>query len=410
MHVFGNANILIPDSKTQVILLLCTMDNIQGESASLLADNYTGNNNNNDSNNKDNNKNKTNARNCFNNILQTFTGIASALLWVSTTVTSAVCVQLLERHIPDFELNMFRHAVPLICSLVIITIRAERPAVSRSEIPGFLAYAILGIVCSLTMYTAMSFMPVSTVQCVLLTAELFSGFILFSVFGAEKARLTTLLCLLICVTGIAMIIQPGFAFHVALPPKLDFNGSTLYNNSGTFLFEQHLNQTFLGKETNPSESFGIKELYILSIITGIGISLDVLILQRNTFLTENKLITLFWTFCTGTLVSAAMMVVLEHPVLPGSWYQVFLVMGHSIGYAFLWVFYLFAVQYISGNTLNMIVCICPVVMLIPQYTVLSSLYPGHKNWIEVVGVVLVLIGSMSGYAVEVCESKTKQET
>ena len=35
-------------------------------------------------------------------------------------------------------------------------------------------------------------------------------------------------------------------------------------------------------------------------------------------------------------------------------------------------------------------------MLVAQYTVLSSILPGHRNWMEVVGVVLVLIGcSMS---------------
>ena len=34
-----------------------------------------------------------------------------------------------------------------------------------------------------------------------------------------------------------------------------------------------------------------------------------------------------------------------------------------------------------------------VFVLIPQYTVLSSVLPGNKNWIEVVGIVLVLLGS-----------------
>ena len=32
-------------------------------------------------------------------------------------------------------------------------------------------------------------------------------------------------------------------------------------------------------------------------------------------------------------------------------------------------------------------------MLIAQYTVLSSILPGHRNWMEVMGVILVLAGS-----------------
>ena len=260
------------------------------------------------------------------------------------------------------------------------------------------------------MFISVTFMPVATVQCVVITSEVISGFILFSVFGTEKATLRTFLCLLICVSGIVMIIQPWLEFHSVMQLELDLNTSAICNRSFEISSEQHLNQTFLGKEGDTSESFQIKELlgYILSIVTGIGTSLDVLVLQRNTFLTENKLTTLFWTFCSGTVVSAAMMVVLEHPVLPTDWYQVFLIMGHTVGYAFLWMFYLFAIQYVSGNTINMIASTCPVIMLIPQYTVLSSLYPGHKNWIEVVGVVLVLIGSMTGSVMAVYESNTQR--
>ena len=384
------------------------MDNIQGESASLLPDNCTDNNNSDSTSEDKNNNNNPKTCSCIGNLLQTFTGIASAFLWIASTITSTVCVQLLQRQIPDFELNMFRSTVPLVCSLVIIIVTAKWPIVPKSEILGLLSYVALGITTSLTQFTAVTFMPIATVQCVVITSEVISGFILFSVFGAEKARLRTFLCLLICVAGIVMIIQPWFAFGTASSFELHLNSSAEYNNS----FEHIFNETFLEKETEGPHLFGMEDLfgYTLSIITGFGVSLDVLVLKRNTFLTENKLITVFWMFCSGTIVSAAMMVVLEHPVSPGSWYQVFLVMGHSVGYAFLWMFYLFAVQYISGNTFNMIACICPVVMLIPQYTVLSSLYPGHKNWIEVVGVVLVLIGSMSGSVVELYESKTKQET
>ena len=49
---------------------------------------------------------------------------------------------------------------------------------------------------------------------------------------------------------------------------------------------------------------------------------------------------------------------------------------------------------VSGNTVTIIISMNVVLMLIPQYTVLSSIHPGHRNWMEVVGVVLVLLGFM----------------
>ena len=45
-------------------------------------------------------------------------------------------------------------------------------------------------------------------------------------------------------------------------------------------------------------------------------------------------------------------------------------------------------------------------MLIAQYTVLPIL-PGHRNWIEIVGVVLVLFGLTLGSILELYRSKLK---
>ena len=48
-------------------------------------------------------------------------------------------------------------------------------------------------------------------------------------------------------------------------------------------------------------------------------------------------------------------------------------------------------------------------MLIPQYTVLSSILPGHRNWMEVVGVILVMLGCSMSSLVEMFKPKEKGE-
>ena len=63
---------------------------------------------------------------------------------------------------------------------------------------------------------------------------------------------------------------------------------------------------------------------------------------------------------------------------------------------------MYAAKYISGNTINIIFSLTVVIFLISQYTVLSSILPGHKNWIEVTGVIiLVLLGSTMESILEV---------
>ena len=47
---------------------------------------------------------------------------------------------------------------------------------------------------------------------------------------------------------------------------------------------------------------------------------------------------------------------------------------------------------VSGNTVTIIASTNVAFMLIPQYTVLSSIHPGHRNWMEVVGVVSCVVG------------------
>ena len=88
--------------------------------------------------------------------------------------------------------------------------------------------------------------------------------------------------------------------------------------------------------------------------------------------------------------------------------QFILVFLHSAGYVFDLPSYVYGLQYVSANTGNIISCLTVVLMLIPQYTILSSIYPGNRNWIEVVGVVLVLLGSSLGSVLELEQCKTRQ--
>ena len=43
----------------------------------------------------------------------------------------------------------------------------------------------------------------------------------------------------------------------------------------------------------------------------------------------------------------------------------------------------------SGNTANIISTPSIIAMLVAQYTILKDIHPGHRNWIEVLGVLLV---------------------
>ena len=55
----------------------------------------------------------------------------------------------------------------------------------------------------------------------------------------------------------------------------------------------------------------------------------------------------------------------------------------------------------SGNTANIISTSSIIAMLAAQYTILKDIHPGHRNWIEVLGVFLVSLGATISSVLEI---------
>ena len=136
--------------------------------------------------------------------------------------------------------------------------------------------------------------------------------------------------------------------------------------------------------------------YILPVIGGTAFTLDILVLKKRPYLTENMVQVLFWSFAVNTAISTIIMFAMEKPVLPATWYDVSLVMAHGLSYTLMWPVYFYSAENIEGNTYTLINSTSTVIMLVSQYTFLSTIHPGYRNWIEIFGAVLVMIGFVLG--------------
>ena len=67
-------------------------------------------------------------------IFNTIKGIASTLGCAICFSVSATSVQLLERRIPDLELNTFRNAIPLVLYAVVFLLMQKWPVIERGKI------------------------------------------------------------------------------------------------------------------------------------------------------------------------------------------------------------------------------------------------------------------------------------
>ena len=290
-----------------------------------------------------------------------------------------------------------------------------------------LAYILSSFLNSLGYYTAVSLLPAACEVSLQNTITVLAGLVLFSVFWKERINLWKLVCAALCIVGVVMVVQPKFMNlcstdnTMVLTEELNNVNATNVNLSLNHvnykmdhvtdstpkgilgeLYESTSFSSFNGSTggnnscTQPDSLLGKIVGFIVAIIAGVMLSLCVLITIRNPCITENILQVLFLMFMMSTFISAMVMLAMETPVLPSNVFDTVMVTMHSLLYAGVWPLCIITPKYISGNTFTLIISTDVVFMLISQYTVLSSILPGHRNWIEGVGVVLVLIGcSMS---------------
>ena len=334
------------------------------------------------------------------NYLDKLKGFVAAGLWVSMVTVSATCCQLLERRIPDFELNTMRLVTNWILMVISLVAKRRLPKTDKFKLAIFFLHSICASGITLPYFIAVTLASVTSVQCLFLTSGITSGLFIFLVVVKEKITVKKMVCSLLCITGVILIIQPEFIFTGYATGKttgiVQTENISLCDNGSTAYEEE----TF----TSVNPIFTVLGL-VLPIIAGTLLSSQTAMVKKFSFLAEDVVLTGFWSLLFSIILSAALVGIFENPTLPQNWMDGLYICGHSFSYVFIWTTSILTALYISGNTTNIITSTTVVLMLLPQYTVLSSIHPGHRNWVEVVGVVFVLLGSSLGSALELWSHK-----
>ena len=136
--------------------------------------------------------------------------------------------------------------------------------------------------------------------------------------------------------------------------------------------------------------------YTTAGISGISSALDIIAVFWYEFLqsTDNQIKTLFWLCVSGLVLSAAAAFSFENFTLELDWSDWLLIMGHSATYIAIMLLYMYASALVPG-LIALIGSTSTVYVLVAQYTVLSGIHPGNRNWMEILGVALVIITSVA---------------
>ena len=323
-------------------------------------------------------------------------GILSSFVTVFTSIISAVCVQLLERTIPDLELNTLRCSTAAIFCTLKLLYSKELPVIPKENIISTMRFILTSFVLAICLYTSVTFVSLSMAQSLNTTFNLVSGMVLFAIFCKERVTMARILFAFTCRIGVILVLQPRIIFK-------QYHASV--NNNETMETLTSGSSTPTSNQNQLLVALGIT----LASATGIAVSLNTLVLKTNNFVRDKITNVLFWDFILSS-VASVVMAIFENPVLPENWFEVTMVAGHCLAYVFLWPSCMYSSRFISANTMTIIYSTTVVFMLLPQYTVLSSILPGNKNWIEVVGVVLVLTGSGMGSVLEIWTNKNTDDS
>ncbi len=126
-------------------------------------------------------------------------------------------------------------------------------------------------------------------------------------------------------------------------------------------------------------------------------AIDILLFHWYPFLQDrpNQIKVMFWSGIIGTSISMAMALILEdmQNILHLSWQDWMLVLGHGLTYATCLMPFMYACSVLPGTLMALITSTSTIYVVFAQYTFLSHIHRGNHNFVEILGIGLVIISS-----------------
>ncbi len=319
--------------------------------------------------------------------------------------------------IPDCELNTLRMVVPIILLLPWFIFTGTLPVIERSHWIPAGVYSISHGVSTLTLYSAVNYIPVGTARALFYTGKMICNVILFCGIKREKASVSKICSVLICIVGSILMIQPPPIFSgemSTLKPDYISKGnpdtqvsdelfSANISNSSDYTVTGTCNKALANKNISCTSDDMIIPVddYVSSLkgnsksdilltygnaCIGIGLSLVASVCagaqayaRRTTGLKEVDTAPLtWWTYVIGATPSVVCMFIAGHLHFPTDTNSLLLISGHIITAFMTKLLGIFSGARASGVILTIIQYSGLVFLLLAQYTILKDINPGHR--------------------------------
>ena len=291
--------------------------------------------------------------------------------------------QALSGYIPIFELNTSRYIAQVTVTSLVLTCMRTPPSESRRQ---FAWTAVAGISLwagNVALYQGALYLPAGTLAGVDNSMMAFVGMV-SSVVATRSCRRSVLVPFLICVAGLIMVSQPkllGFEQETVSIESYN-NPCEKYSNSS----KGHTTQSVIGD----TAILGYGLAAISGISRGVGI-----VASYYRLADVHWMVTSFWLGLFGLISSIGVSAPVEKLRLPSNPVCWGLFVGHTLPLAVASIFINYSSLLIPPFALTILLTTEIINMTILQYTSLKHIHPGHRNWEEVVGILLLTVGNCS---------------
>ena len=318
------------------------------------------------------------------------------------------------REVPDFQLNIWRYFTQLPL-LYIVKRKGLTSLLEVNKVMWMLLLVVLLGVFQVCYFRSASLLPLGSHNAcfqtsLLVTITLSASFIFREQLGSLKP-----IALALTVIGLLLVTQPQPLFsHNNVSSDVSTTSQKMGNHSQCMEDGNNGSRENTRRETDngtfPSTTSGFQYSrsttvgYVLVVAAGAVESALFIVTKHRCDGIDPMVQTVFFSFSV-MFMSFPLAIYFESIKMNYTTQEVMYLLGHSVTSTMQIFLVMYAIQNISSVIMSMVYGMSVVFSFCLQYTALKGIYPGHGNWIEVLGAALTLAGIVMASVVELIQER-----
>ena len=332
-------------------------------------------------------------------------GYVAAFVGLLAFCVGSASVQALQGAIPDFQLSAYRCFGQIFIYTFIIKVRKMTFAIRREDVSNMVCFSFTFVLYNVGYFGCTAYLPLATAGGVSIIITMATVLIHTKILIHEDIKKIYIGTFALCSIGIVLLIQPMWLFPgednaIYKEQSSTFNHSFPTTNQSSIVLDtkniaiRPNDSLRYDTATRSDSSEGLPALtlgYLLAAIGAISLGLG---LDINSILLGDvePLIKAAYVSAIGCVASVCGAFYLEEITLYLTGIQIIFLLLHCGACVLINICGVYSSHMLGGIRVSLIHSVEVLLMLGMQETIMKSIMPGHGNWLEIVGTIMIVVG------------------